>query len=501
MTLKPGWQPPNLAAAKARGVTGVIARCSIGAAVDPFYAPTITAARAAPITAAAYHWTKPYRYGATAELDAIERGLAGGAPDFFMLDVEDGQITWRDDQLLDWVFGILSSVDVERRVIYTGFYWWNARVSNVAAARYATEFARYDVMVAAYPHQAPVPAGVAQTARWPIVPQPAQWYDWASTTQRAPDGTPDDGKLPLIPNGWDRWDGWQFSSWALAADYGFPGNARLDCNVVNPEAWARWAPEPEEPLMAETLYPAGYVKDLVTMAELRRRYESKMEPEYARRLFNWLPSRGGKIGIGGGRRIVQPSKPGFAPAGKSFHQDQRFADGSTWYCAVDLVTRVPGQNHSSGAIRVNEVPLQGSADAARWGVHINVGTPNNTGFEVWHMQAVEMDGFDSWASAGRKRPRAGYPIPGTTPPPKPPEEDDDDMFSSYWQLNGGPVFALYKNGTKIWMPNDATFACHRNLTVLAGGDTEVHNMTDPNMFRAFGPVVGPVPPGANEWGI
>ena len=41
-------------------------------------------------------------------------------------------------------------------------------------------------------------------------------------------------------------------------------------------------------------YPYGYGEGTKTMAVLRARYEPKMHPEYARRLFAWIESLGGR---------------------------------------------------------------------------------------------------------------------------------------------------------------------------------------------------------------
>ncbi len=154
------------------------------------------------------------------------------------------------------------------------------------------------------------------------------------------------------------------------------------------------------------------------MAELRRIHEPKMHPEYARRLFAWLESKQGFLGIGGGWRLTQPLKDGVAPEGKSFHQSQTFASGFIGYCAVDLVVPNAGQVHRAPTWK--EVPQQGSAEALRRGVHCNVGSPLQVGSEPWHMQPVEIDGYDSWVLAGRLDPVANYPLPGDPPPPEEP---------------------------------------------------------------------------------
>lgn len=136
-------------------------------------------------------------------------------------------------------------------------------------------------------------------------------------------------------------------------------------------------------------------------------------PEFVRRLLVWLDSKAGLIGIGSGWRApgTQPTKAGFAPPGKSFHETQSFADGFQGTIAVDLVQRRPGGTHTAPAWA--NVPKQGSPEAATYGVHVNVST------ESWHMQPVEVDGYTSWLNAGRPAPRPGYPIPGRPGVPTP----------------------------------------------------------------------------------
>lgn len=143
------------------------------------------------------------------------------------------------------------------------------------------------------------------------------------------------------------------------------------------------------------LFPTGYGSSLVDLETLfRQHHEDKMHPEFARRLRAWLTDQGGKIGIGGSWRSVQPAKPGFAPEGKSFHQSQQFSSGRIAFCAVDLVHVNPGGRHRSPTWA--EVPKQGSAEAKRWFLHCNVEK------EPWHMQPIEIDGFGLWVSRGRK---------------------------------------------------------------------------------------------------
>lgn len=153
-----------------------------------------------------------------------------------------------------------------------------------------------------------------------------------------------------------------------------------------------------------TLYPSGYnttMHDIDTL--FKTHHVEKMHPEFARRLRTWLIVNEGRIGIGGSWRSVQPAKPGFAPEGKSFHQTQTFHNGITAFAAVDLVHVNGTGKHRSPTWA--EVPVQGSAEAKRWGLHCNVKK------EPWHMQPVELDGYALWISKGRPEPLPNYQIP------------------------------------------------------------------------------------------
>lgn len=167
--------------------------------------------------------------------------------------------------------------------------------------------------------------------------------------------------------------------------------------------------------MAEVLYPWGYQRALVTEARLKQlaRWDL-LEAETGDRVMAWLRSRGGQIGVGGAVRFVQPDKAGFAPAGKSFHQLQKFKSGQEKYCAFDLVARNGANNHRSP--RWAEVPKQGSghADIKNYGVHCNVDG------EPWHMQPIEIDGWQTWVDNGRPHPNGNFPIKGATTKPSTP---------------------------------------------------------------------------------
>jgi GH25 family lysozyme M1 (1,4-beta-N-acetylmuramidase) len=231
---------PDFSVAISRGVKFVIARSSIGLEKDECYDIQQQAAQEASLTQGAYHWVKPHINQAKAEAEFFLQ--AAGDATFLMADIEENALTvpeWGGRRVADWFHEFLDALEAghgKQPLIYTGAWWWDPRFGELGQ-----EFAKYDFMVSGYPHQWP-----GGNASWPPVPLDAnQWYEWATTTQAGDPGLPNGPRTPL---GDDGWSGWQISSWALAADYGFvdPGakDVRLDCNVVKPEAWERWIAQP-----------------------------------------------------------------------------------------------------------------------------------------------------------------------------------------------------------------------------------------------------------------
>lgn len=158
-----------------------------------------------------------------------------------------------------------------------------------------------------------------------------------------------------------------------------------------------------------TLYPSGYDRDMITFAKLEAKHKPHMHPEAWRRMSNFVLCMEGKFGVGGGYRPPghQPDGPTFAPQGHSFHQDQEFPSG-TFYIAWDMVVlNLPGDHR---APRWDEVPKQGSKEAADYGVHFNVGEPGSKGNEPWHMQPIFIDGWQAWANDGKPDIEYNYPI-------------------------------------------------------------------------------------------
>lgn len=167
--------------------------------------------------------------------------------------------------------------------------------------------------------------------------------------------------------------------------------------------------------MAEIYYPIGYHATRVTMRRLRELHEPKMHPLFAEPLFAWIESEEGKYGIGGGWRDTQPSLPGFAPDGLSFHQYQIFISMIRAYAAVDLVRANPivGQPHLT-------MRWSDTDSAKAYGLHTFIKVPD----EPWHMQPFNIRGHTSWVRAGRPDPiLINYPGKPTNPiPPYQPGE-------------------------------------------------------------------------------
>jgi hypothetical protein len=247
-----------------------------------------------------------------------------------------------------------------------------------------------------------------------------------------------------------------------------------------------------------TLYPSGYGKTMVTIDQIAAQHRPHMHPEAFRRGMAFIVSQGGKFGVGGGYRPpgTQPTKPGFAPAGKSFHQDQEFPAGRV-YVAWDMVVAVPGGPHR--APRWADVPAQGSQWAADCGVHMNVPT------EPWHMQPVEIDGWDSWVKDGRKDIVTNYPIKGEAVVPNPPTPnpplETDDMKLNLYTVSGAAARFIGTPARVSWTgPGDDKTAAAIETQIAAGNLVEVALTGGPNAFAATF-LDGPLPVGdsLHDW--
>jgi hypothetical protein len=228
--------------------------------------------------------------------------------------------------------------------------------------------------------------------------------------------------------------------------------------------------------------PYLYSNRYITLRDLHAIMLPDYHPEYVRRFIGWLHYKNGNVGAGGLSRTEQPNLPGFAPSLlTTFHwAGQTYNDGRSGACAVDTVHRDgPDLGDAHDGIAWTEVPIQGTAEAVRWGLHANVGVPGDG--ESWHIQPIEIDGHASWVAAGRPAPRQGYPIPlehdpdaQTTPPPT--TDEDDAMFrirytdSSY---KPGAYTGLICNGTQLGWIGDG----HADIALGKGGARVVDDLT------------------------
>lgn len=222
------------------------------------------------------------------------------------------------------------------------------------------------------------------------------------------------------------------------------------------------------PFNPNLLIPWGYGTQYVTLQYAWSQMIGFYEPEYLRRLFRWLTFKNGAVGVGGRHRLVQPVLPGHAPPGMSFHELQLFNDGVRLAMAVDLVKPDgPDGNHDHDSMTVADAPQQGSPEAKVWGVHINTN-------ETWHMQAIEVDGFQSWVAAGRKHPKPNYPIPPYGVLDAGNSQEDDDMPKPMLITDGVSVYAT--DGTSI---------------SGVGGDTILANAIALGLFANSVPILVP----------
>jgi hypothetical protein len=210
--------------------------------------------------------------------------------------------------------------------------------------------------------------------------------------------------------------------------------------------------------------PYLYSNRYITLRELETIMLRDYHPEYVRRFLAWLHYKNGNVGAGGLARTEQPDKPGFAPSlQQSFHwAGQVYNDGITGACAVDTVYKDgPDAGDAHDGIAWTEVPVQGTAEAVRWGLHANVGVPGKG--ESWHIQPIEIDGHGSWVAAGRTAPQVGYPISPEhdpyaqiTPPPDPiaPSEGAPEMFA--FVITNAPSSAV----KETWTLCDGTQLSH-----------------------------------------
>jgi len=161
--------------------------------------------------------------------------------------------------------------------------------------------------------------------------------------------------------------------------------------------------------LGRVLYPDGYGQwaTFFSIEDLMRRHRDQggasMEPETERRITAYLIHKGGEIGIGDSWRPLGSHTSPASRANKSFHQDQMFYEGSTYFCAVDIV--VIGGFSADGELIVREPSREQIADSKEWGLH-DMGSGKRH-----HLGPIEIRGHGTWVSNGRRRPLHGFQLP------------------------------------------------------------------------------------------
>ena len=200
-----------------------------------------------------------------------------------------------------------------------------------------------------------------------------------------------------------------------------------------------------------TMYPDGYSNSMISLGAMEAKHGPRMHPEFRRRFFAYMQHKQGLLGVGGGFRVTQPIKPGFAPPGKSFHENQSFASGIVAYSAVDLVKPNP-----FNSLAAHVAPAWAdTADAPQWGLHTFISG------EPWHIQCLEMRGWTTWVNNGRPDP-GHFVLPGE-PLPEPPIWEINDMELIYTPPAGSPANTpwLYQKDGSITY---CTSAAHADAT-------------------------------------
>lgn len=167
--------------------------------------------------------------------------------------------------------------------------------------------------------------------------------------------------------------------------------------------------------------------------------------------------RNGKLGVGGDWRPTPSNTSAASRAGRSFHQDQTHADGFRGATAIDYVWEDgPDAGSWHDGVPTGGVPPTGTPEAAMFGIHANISAPGQKGWESWHGQPLEIDG---WATATANGTR---PAPAIDPNyPLPPEHDP---YPNNPTIPEGPE--MYN-----WLKTPRRVYDSRQETMLSPGET------------------------------
>lgn len=270
-------------------------------------------------------------------------------------------------------------------------------------------------------------------------------------------------------------------------------------------------------MATEFTMPYGYTgKVWLTEAELKLKATFKnCHPELQRRFLacaKYLWAIGVPLGVGTGWR-VQPAdnRPGFAKPGNSWHEG---------------VPVESGQN----ALAIDTVPAESwnamEPILARFGLR-SFRTVNK---EPWHVQLIEIPASRSYATT--LPPIKHWDLGDVIKPPAPRPAGDDDMAQRTLvkdTLNNAPFGTWYVAGevSKAWIPDGDMLEQHAYRVAEAMGLAVDYNKPappipsnveltefvsfdgfryrvisngNPDFIASLGPIVGPIPPGLDQYG-
>lgn len=86
-------------------------------------------------------------------------------------------------------------------------------------------------------------------------------------------------------------------------------------------------------------------------------------------------------------------------------------------------------------------------------------------------------------------------------PPIFPPGTESSVLVAFYKLESKPyVYGVYPGGYKVWLPDPGSLAAAQALAKLGGKNDEIKVTRSADLLAAFGPIVGPVPPGCDPWG-
>lgn len=106
----------------------------------------------------------------------------------------------------------------------------------------------------------------------------------------------------------------------------------------------------------------------------------------------------------------------------------------------------------------------------------------------------------TWSLADIRAECARRAGSGPTPPIPLPPGDDDDMIDGIYQNEGeNAQYLWYSGGNKYWITDEGMRQGALALLQWFGKSTDIH-VIGPGQMAAMGVVIGPRPPGTDQWG-